>query len=127
MLERIFLLAKKNAVLQKDLATELEVNPSVLSDWKKGRIKPSIDNIIKIAKYFDVTTDYLLGISDLPKGSVQQAATTGFTGEPLGKDELELLSVFNELDTCGKQRLLGYAASLVDMVRGKTDSSSIVD
>lgn len=34
--------------------------------WKNGRSKPSSDSIVKLAKYFNVTTDYLLGLSDSP-------------------------------------------------------------
>lgn len=36
------------------------INTSTLTQWKKGLQKPSVDAIIKIAKHFGVTTDYLL-------------------------------------------------------------------
>jgi phage repressor protein C with HTH and peptisase S24 domain/DNA-binding Xre family transcriptional regulator len=52
----------------KDLAEKIGVYPPRLSDWKSGRLKsPSIDNLEKIADYFNVSVDYLLGrVSDYP-------------------------------------------------------------
>jgi len=67
MFEKIFSLAKERNVSQKELASHIGVSPSVLSDWRSGRIKPSTEVISKIAKYFDVTTDYLLDLSDVPQ------------------------------------------------------------
>ncbi|MCL2698474.1 MAG: helix-turn-helix domain-containing protein [Oscillospiraceae bacterium] len=38
-----------------------------VSDWKSRRSKPNIDTLPKIADYFDVSVDYLLGRTDNPK------------------------------------------------------------
>ena len=65
-LDNIFTLIEKHGMQQKDLAKEINISPSVFSDWKKGRIKPSIDVLAKIADYFNVSTDYLLGKTDNP-------------------------------------------------------------
>ncbi|MDR1939256.1 MAG: hypothetical protein LBQ40_00465 [Clostridiales bacterium] len=40
---------------------------TVIAQWRKYRQKPSTDAIVKIAKYFNVTTDYLLGHPDMPR------------------------------------------------------------
>lgn len=40
---------------------ETGVSQSSLSDWKRGRSVPKIDKLKKIAKYFDVTVEYLMG------------------------------------------------------------------
>ena len=60
MYEQIFILAKERGIQQKELAKHIGVAPSVLSDWKKGRIKPSTEMIIKIADFYEVTVDHLL-------------------------------------------------------------------
>lgn len=44
--------------------------------WKNGRSKPSSDSIVKLAKYFNVTTDYLLGLSDSPSLSQTKKTET---------------------------------------------------
>lgn len=43
----------------------LHLSSSSATGWKKGA-SPSSDIVLKIAKYFNVSTDYLLGISDIP-------------------------------------------------------------
>jgi transcriptional regulator with XRE-family HTH domain len=63
-IERIFNLIKFKNIQQKTLAEYLGVTQSTLSEWKKGNLKPSMEDIIEIAHYFNVTTDYLLGLSD---------------------------------------------------------------
>ena len=51
---------------QVDLAKELNVTKQCVSNWENNNIQPSIDMLVKIAKYFNVSTDYLLGL-DLKK------------------------------------------------------------
>ena len=64
MIERIMILMEERGVNGKQLTTELELAQSTLSEWKKGKAKPSHDAIIKLADYFGVSTDYLLGRTD---------------------------------------------------------------
>ncbi len=49
---------------QKALAEIIETNNSSVCDWECGRTEPSLDTVIKLCEFFDVTADYLLGISD---------------------------------------------------------------
>lgn len=49
---------------QTELANELKVSQSMIVRWEKGECEPKASNIIAIADYFNVTTDYLLGRSD---------------------------------------------------------------
>ena len=37
---------------------------SSISQWKKGKGKPSLDNIVKLSKFFHVSSDYLLCLTD---------------------------------------------------------------
>ena len=60
MIERIFKLMERDGINAKELSKVTGVGNSTISAWKKGLQKPSTDAIIKIAKYFGVTTDYLL-------------------------------------------------------------------
>lgn len=49
---------------QVQLATELNVSKQTVSNWENNNILPSIDMLIKIARFFSVSTDYLLGLDD---------------------------------------------------------------
>ena len=52
---------------QNKVAGELSVSPYQLSRYENGKSKPDPELIAKIATYYDVTTDYLLGIIDNPQ------------------------------------------------------------
>lgn len=58
--ERIFEIMKQKKLRASDLANYLQISPSTISDWKTKGNTPSADLIYKIAKFLDVTTDYLL-------------------------------------------------------------------
>lgn len=46
------------------LAKDLEVNKQTIKFWLDGTNEPKISYLIKLANYFDVSTDYLLGLED---------------------------------------------------------------
>jgi transcriptional regulator with XRE-family HTH domain len=52
------------------MLADLDINHNAFAKWDKPDSLPSGGSIIKIARYFDVTTDYLLGLSDVPNPSV---------------------------------------------------------
>lgn len=62
--ERIKELRIANGMTQVELATALSVTKQCISNWENNNIQPSIDMLVKIAKYFSVSTDYLLGIDN---------------------------------------------------------------
>ena len=61
--EMIRKLRKEFNISQVELASKLGVTKQCVSNWENDNILPSIEMLIKIAKYFNVSTDYLLGIS----------------------------------------------------------------
>lgn len=46
---------------QVDLAKVLGVTKQSISNWENNNIQPSIDMLIRLAEFFSVSTDYLLG------------------------------------------------------------------
>ncbi len=48
---------------QVQLAQKLEVTKQTVSNWENDNIQPSIDMLIKLSKIFNVSTDYLLGLT----------------------------------------------------------------
>ena len=59
--EQISRLRKMQNKTQKDVSDYIGVSRAVVSDYERGRKKPSPDTLGKIATFFGVTTDYLLG------------------------------------------------------------------
>ena len=62
--EKLKELRKDFQLLQKQVASDLGVSQVCVAKWETGNREPDFDMLIKIAKYFKVTTDYLLGLED---------------------------------------------------------------
>ena len=61
---RIRELREMRGVQQKELSIDLGVSQPTVSDWESGRKQPSSKSAAKIADYFEVSIDYLLGRVD---------------------------------------------------------------
>lgn len=57
----ITLLRKEKKLSQKQVANDLEISQALLSHYEKGIRECGLDFLIKIADYYDVSCDYLLG------------------------------------------------------------------
>ena len=57
----ITLLRKEKKLSQKQVASDLEISQALLSHYEKGIRECGLDFLIKIADYYDVSCDYLLG------------------------------------------------------------------
>lgn len=62
--QRLKELRLEKSLSKEKLATELQTNRFSISDWEQGRTETDFSTLIKIADYFDVTLDYLLGRKD---------------------------------------------------------------
>ena len=61
---RIKELRKEFGLTQAELAKILETNNSSICDWERGRSQPDLTSLCKLACFFDVSADYLLGLED---------------------------------------------------------------
>ncbi len=61
---RIKELRTAHGLTQVEFAKNLSVSKQAVSNWENNNIQPSIDMLVKIADFFGVSTDYLLGRSD---------------------------------------------------------------
>lgn len=67
--DRIRWLRNRNNMTQADLAERLGMSDQQVFRWENGKSEPALDAVVKLAKVFDVTGDYLLGLSDDPRGN----------------------------------------------------------
>ena len=62
--ERVKELRIEHNLTQKQLADKLQTTNSSVCDWEKGRSQPDLQTLAKIAQFFQVSVDYLLGLKD---------------------------------------------------------------
>ena len=62
--QRIFQLRKEFKLSQADLAKNIGVTQKAIDFWEKSINEPKATYIIKLAKFFNVTCDYILGVED---------------------------------------------------------------
>lgn len=62
--ERLKELRNEHQCTQRQLAIFLGLTANCVCEWENKRSEPSLNSIYKIAEYFGVSTDYLLGLED---------------------------------------------------------------
>lgn len=58
---------KAKGISQLKLATDLHTNQNTISRYETGEREPGIDELIRIADYFNISVDYLLERTDNPR------------------------------------------------------------
>ncbi|MBR4725754.1 MAG: helix-turn-helix domain-containing protein [Lachnospiraceae bacterium] len=101
---RLKQLRQKNKLTQSELAEILGLKPTAISNYESKRNEPSFDKLIALSKYFDVSCDYLLGISDsyLP-----------VVGEVLDKDIVDFFSLYQQLNQQSAEEARNYVKYLI--------------
>ena len=61
---RIIELKSSKDLLQKDIAVAIGVTPRNYQRYEKGEQQPTLPIVVKLADYFNVSLDYLVGRSD---------------------------------------------------------------
>ena len=61
--KRLKSLREENNIKQVELAKSLKMTSATLSQYEKGIREPNNETLIKLAEYFDVSVDYLLGLT----------------------------------------------------------------
>lgn len=89
--EKLKLLREKKHLTQNDLAKLLNVSKANISRYELGIRQPSIETIIRIAKFFNVSIDWLFGRSTIMSFS-------SVNGKPRDFDsvDLEILEFIKE-------------------------------
>ena len=93
MESRIKQLREKRGLIQEILTAELGITQQLLSKYERDITLIKVDILKKIAIYFNVTTDYLLGISDVKRDLQGQMKMN----ETLDQ-YYDLVEVYKELD-----------------------------
>lgn len=95
MIERILKLLSDSGITAKKLTEDINISSSAISEWKKGKGKPSAEAIIKIAEYFNVSTDYIL------------------LGKNINEIDNKILNLFHQLNEDNQDIIIGKIKELI--------------
>ena len=86
--KRLKRLRTEKDVSQEELGNILNLSKSTISLYESGKREPDYNTLNKIAQYFNVSTDYLLGNSDIREVNKIQLPKyySKYTGEPIDLD-----------------------------------------
>lgn len=60
--ERLKYLREHKNIKQEEIAGYLKIDQGTYSRWEKGTLEPSLNHVVKLSKYFEITTDEMLGV-----------------------------------------------------------------
>ena len=93
-------LRENKKLSQKQLAADLHISQSTVGMWESGKREPNFEMLTKLADYFNVSTDYLIGNSDTP--------TPKSLDEQLEGVEFALFGEVKDLTDDQKRDILNY-------------------
>lgn len=102
--KRLTLIRKERGLSQKQAAAELGVSQALLSHYEKGIRECGLSFVVRAAQYYNVSSDFLLGLSAMSSGEIvteQSLPDVASQGSGQGKDIVSLLGkrvVFNGID-----------------------------
>lgn len=103
--ERIRELRNEQGLTQAEIAKKIGVTKSAYGFWEQGKNQPDIDTIARLAEIFDVTADYLFGISDIKnstsnysdeKSNLSRTIAAHLDGAELSKADIDDIARFIE-------------------------------
>lgn len=102
MRKRLSELRKAKHLTQQLLAIDLGIDQSSISSYETGKYLPTVEVLAKYAEYFGVSTDYILGLTDI-KTPVKTATD---------EQTVYASSLFASLPGSSRERAIGYLESL---------------
>jgi transcriptional regulator with XRE-family HTH domain len=112
--EKLKQLRKEKGWSQDELAYHAQIDGRQVSRYENDRVMPSVDVIVKVAKAYDVSIDYLL-LDDVPRRPARppsgKLAERVLTIAPLSEeDENSILNLLDAIEA--RQKLKELAASV---------------
>lgn len=98
---------------QKELAEKIETSCKNIWAWENAKCEPCVADIIKLARLFDVTVDYLTGNTD-ELGAITNNVNYGSDGVVLNKEQKTLLSYFDKLTPFERESIMIQVKALAE-------------
>lgn len=100
IIERLKKLRKEEKLTQKDIATFLNISQPAYQQFESGKKKMNLETMEKLADYFNVSTDYLLGKTDFPELDLEVDIDTAidnsvaYDGTPITDNDRTIIKDF---------------------------------
>lgn len=104
--EILKLLRIEKNLTQADVASVLSITPEAYTQYEKGRRQPNLENLTILSKFFEVTTDYLLGLSKY-RNFEEYSKFLNINFNDLTADENQLLTTYRKLNSELKAEIRG--------------------
>ena len=101
---------------QKQFAEKIDVSINTYRNWEQGKNEPDTCTIIKLAKIFNTTVDYLVGFDK------HVSYINNFT-----KTELNILKITSSLNETGQEQVLSYTEQISELPKYQKDNITYVD
>ena len=88
--DRLKELRKSKKLTQVQVSEMIDVQQGTYSRWENGTLEPNLEAVVKLAKLFDTTTDYLLGKTIY--------STLDVVPHPITRIDLKKLKEFNKTE-----------------------------
>lgn len=117
--QRIKELRLKNDLTQKDLSDFLVVTPKTVSFYELGQRMPPANVLMKLCQKFNVSVDYLLGLTNIPYTIDDYIAKQKKTGtqpaaDEYSADERKIIDMYRQLSEKDKGKIEGRLEEMLD-------------
>lgn len=94
---------KQRNMRQEDIARYLNVKQATYSGYESGKYEPTIETLCRLADYYNVSVDYLIGR--------EWNNDIGY----LTNTQVECVNLIKQLNTTNLIKLLGYLSAMISM------------
>ncbi len=102
------------ALTQKDVAEGCGLSPQCISQLEMGIRNPTGSTLLVLADFFEVSTDYLLGLENEFGSKKFSFPQKQQTAQILNQDGKELIEIFNQLEHGYQVQILEYARYIAE-------------
>lgn len=123
--QRIKELCSKHSITIAKLESDLGFSNAVINKWKQNT-SPSIDKVIKVAGYFDVSVEYLLGRSEIPTSISELLGDIDTSHLSMSEDKQRLLKKFCDClnDDSNSYVFINSILQAIELSKNNVDTSS---
>ncbi len=119
-------LCKEKGISPNAVCAELNLSNSTYTFWKQNGSTPRQTTLIKIADYFKVPVDYLLGVEDQNTALMRKAMEI-LDEDNLAEQEKALIGMFRATTEEGRLRIIQAVMNICDDVEKKPTTSTTED
>ena len=110
---KLFELMESRNVTAQKVSQDTGISSGNISDWKSGRSAPTVDKLIILSNYFNVSIDYILGKEQKNSSS------------ELTENELTIIELFKELSETQQGELIGRAKVMAEQNAAEYEKEDI--